>query len=140
MHPTFRFPRFLVAVTLVVTLFVMTGCIRNAAVYNVTNAPLATNANQRLDTDAVRDAILRAGNKLGWIMQAKADGHILGTLNLRAHQAVVDITHTASTFNIAYKDSANLRYDAAKNQIHKNYNGWIKNLEHEIQIELNALK
>ncbi len=140
MHQAPSFPRFFVVIVLIVILFVLGGCRRNADIYNVASAPITSVSSQQIQTKAVKDAILRAGNKLGWIMQPKADGYIVGTLNLRAHKAVVDITYTSSTFSIVYKDSANLYYDAAKNRIHKNYNGWIRNLEHEIQIELNALK
>lgn len=140
MHLTPRFSRFLVVAILAVALFALGGCRRNADIYNVTREPIASVSSQQLQTNTVKNAILRAGNKLGWIMQTKMDGHLIGTLNLRSHKAVVDITYTSSTFSIVYKDSANLYYDAAKKRIHRNYNGWIKNLEHEIQVELNAPK
>jgi hypothetical protein len=36
-------------------------------------------------------AIVHAGMGLGWEMASTTPDHIIGTLNLRAHQAVVDI-------------------------------------------------
>lgn len=105
--------------------------------HDVMNAPIAS--QHHLKADAVKKAILVAGNKRGWIMKPVAKGLIMATLNVRTHQAVVDITYTDKSYSIQYKDSSNLDYDAGKKKIHRNYNGWIKNLDQQIQIELNSL-
>jgi len=52
---------------------------------------------------------------------------------------VVDIAYDTKAFSITYKDSSNLQYDAAKSEIHKNYNGWVQNLENGIRAQLNVL-
>lgn len=130
-------PRFYALAFLLVFLVAATGCRRTTAVHDVMNAPI-TSAHH-LKADAVKKAILMAGNKRGWIMKPMAQGHILATLNVRTHQAVVDITYTDTSYSIHYKDSSNLYYDAGKKKIHRNYNGWIKNLDQQIQIELNSL-
>ena len=57
-----------------------------------------------------------------------------GTLNLRSHTAIVDITYDTRTYSIKYKDSTNLGYDGRN--IHSNYNGWIENLDKGIQTQL----
>ena len=38
-------------------------------------------------------AIVHAGMGLGWEMASTTPDHIIGTLNLRAHQAVADIAY-----------------------------------------------
>ena len=60
-------------------------------------------------------------------------------MRLRTHVAIVDVTYDTSTYSIQYVDSTNLNYNESKGTIHKNYNGWIQNLENAIQRELSAL-
>ena len=64
-------------------------------------------------------------------------GHVLGRLALRTHVAVVDIDYTDRTYSIRYKDSTNLDYNGTT--IHRNYNGWIENLDKAIKAQLTAL-
>jgi hypothetical protein len=63
-------------------------------------------------------------------------GHIIGTLLIRSHTAIVDIYYTTTSFSIVYKDSTNLKYDANNKTIHHNYNNWIHNLERAIMVKL----
>jgi hypothetical protein len=51
--------------------------------------------------------------------------------------AVVDVNYTPQTYSITYKDSSNLGYDGQS--IHKNYNGWVQNLDKAIRAQLGAL-
>lgn len=112
------------------------GCATKLPVMNVTQAPVTTNkANVGLDD--VRQAIVRAGSGLGWQMAADRPGHITGRLMLRTHIAVVDIDYTPKNYSIKYRESTNLDYDGSS--IHKNYNGWIQNLDKGIQIQLQNL-
>jgi hypothetical protein len=62
---------------------------------------------------------------------------MLATLDLRTHHAVVEIAYNAKSYSIAYKESNNLNYDGKS--IHRNYNGWIHNLQNAINVELNNL-
>jgi hypothetical protein len=80
--------------------------------------------------EARSEQIRRAGGGLGWQMEPVRPGVMRGTLNLRSHVAVVEITYSADAFAINYVDSRNLGYDGTS--IHKNYNGWIENLERAI--------
>ena len=75
-------------------------------------------------------AIRRAGAGLGWAMQDVAPGRFRGTLNLRGHQAVVDIPYDTQRFTIRYAGSTNL--NASASTIHPNYNGWVQNLQQAI--------
>lgn len=112
------------------------GCATPQPVLNVTQAPVASNKGN-LGADDVRQAIVRAGAGLGWQMNPDRPGHVTGRLLLRTHVAVVDIDYTPKNDSIKYRDSTNLDYDGSK--IHKNYNGWIQNLDKAIQVQLQNL-
>lgn len=100
---------------------------------NVENDPVVT-ASKTATTSDVEHAIIRAGSSLGWVMAPVKPGLITGRLALRTHTAVVDVTYDSKSFSIKYKDSTNLDY--ADGNIHRNYNGWIDNLEREIRANL----
>jgi hypothetical protein len=76
------------------------------------------------------DQIRRAGASLGWNMQSYGPGLMRGTLNLREHQAVVDIPYDTERFSIRYVNSTNLNYDGTN--IHPNYNSWVQRLQRTI--------
>lgn len=107
----------------------LAGC-RSAPVMNVVDAPVGMNRSAQ----QVEQAIIAAGNTLGWTMRPAGPGRIEGTLTLRDHRAVVDIAYSPKTYSIRYKDSSNLHYDGGS--IHKNYNGWIENLDRAIRNRL----
>ncbi|HWL79451.1 MAG TPA: hypothetical protein VNR89_00720 [Roseomonas sp.] len=104
----------------------LAGCARTAPIYNVSHARFVGSAPLAERSEQIR----RAGAGLGWIMEDEAPGVIRGTLNLRTHQAVVQVTYTPTDFSMRYVDSTNLNYDGA--MIHRNYNGWIQRLEQHI--------
>ncbi len=105
---------------------------------NVDNAPISV-SSPNYDLADVTKAIQRAGVGLGWQMKEATPGHIVGTLYLRTHVAVVDIVYTLDDYSINYKNSTNLNYDPGNNTIHKNYNGWIQNLTNAINAQLVGL-
>ena len=109
------------------------ACAVTRPVMNVQNSPVnASKANPTLDE--IGKAIIRAGAGLGWQMSPKRPGHMEGRLALRTHVAVVDINYDRKSYSIVYKDSTNLNYDGSN--IHRNYNGWIQNLDKAIQVQL----
>jgi len=112
------------------------GCRGGGQVYNVQNAPVTTATGKGVTLDQVTKAIIEAGAERKWSMVVVKPGQIVGTLNVRAHQAVVDITYTTTSYNITYKDSANLKYDAKHNTIHENYRSWIQYLDNAIKSRL----
>lgn len=121
---------------LVVVLAALTlSACRTGPIYNVESAVMATPANATLEQ--VSGAIKRAGAGLGWQMIDQGPGQIEGKLFLRSHMAVVSITFDTKKFSIYYKDSNNLNYDGKT--IHKNYNGWVQNLEQAILAQTSAL-
>jgi hypothetical protein len=104
-------------------------------IQTVENAPInASSANY--DLSDVTNAIQQAGVGLGWQMKEETPGHIVGTLNVRRHVAVVDITYTLDEFSISYKDSTNLKYNAGTNSIHSSYGKWVGKLTKAIDARL----
>lgn len=122
------------ALVLAAGLFVA-GC-QTQPIMNVTETPIQTTKAQPT-MDEVRQAIIRAGSGLGWEIKPDRPGHLTGRLALRTHVAVVDIDHTQKAYSIRYRESTNLDYKDG--QIHKNYNGWIQNLDKAIKIQLQNL-
>ena len=112
----------------------LVGC-RTADLYNIQGAPVA--GTKAVSMEDVETAIRKAGTGLGWQIVPKGPGKAEGTLVLRDHKAVVDITYDTKAYSIMYKDSSNLQYDGKT--IHSNYNGWIQNLDKAIQTQLSAL-
>lgn len=106
--------KYFLVVLLSLTLAIITGC-RTSPVYNVQDQHIAANINNHTEED-VKKAIVRAGGTLGWNMNADKPGHVLGTLYLRKHIAIVDITYDINKYSITYKDSTNLNYEAAGQQ------------------------
>lgn len=106
-------------------------------IYNVTDSPLATPSGRHATAAQVRSAIITAGTSLGWRIVDAGPGRLEGTLNLRTHLAVVEIPYSATSFGIVYKRSENL--DASGSTIHRNYNGWVQNLERQIRAEVSRL-
>ena len=68
-------------------------------------------------------SIVRAGAALGWKVVEDKPGVLIATLEIRKHQAIVEIPYSTTKFSITYKSSINL--DESNGQIHKAYNGWI---------------
>ena len=117
----------------------MTGC--GAPILNVKDAPVKTLSGKELTSDQVTKAIVLAGMGLKWEMEIVAPGHIIGMLNLRSHQAIVDITYNTKIYSIAYKKSRGLMQvneDGTPVGIHPNYNGWIENLDNAIRTQFIA--
>lgn len=120
--------------TIIISLvFLVAAC--NRPVMNVDDQAL--NPPPGATGKQVGDAIRRAGAGLGWNMKATGPGKIEATLRLRTHVAVVDIAYSTKSFSISYKDSENLGYDGTN--IHKNYNGWVQNLEKAIVAQVSGL-
>jgi hypothetical protein len=111
----------------------LAGC-TSRPIVNVADQPVVSTAGKQLSADQVRNAIVSAGNALGWVMTPVSPGLVNGRLMLRDHVAVVDVRYTEKMYSITYKDSTNLNY--RDGQIHKNYNGWIENLDRDIRNEL----
>jgi hypothetical protein len=126
----------LLGVLMAVSVLAVAGC-TTAAIYNVENAPVMVPPGKTVTMNDVQTAILRAGGALGWQITPDTPGHLTGRLALRTHVAVVDIAHDTNSYSIRYRESTNLQAEGG--MIHKNYNGWIQNLEKGIRTQLQLL-
>ena len=124
----------LIVLALVVALGI--GC-RSAIVKNVHDVPMMFTTENKPSIEQIKKAIIVAGSGLGWRIKSQSPGHLIGTLNLREHTAIVDIKYTTENFSITYNSSTNLSYDGTN--IHSNYNGWIRNLEKAINVQVSSL-
>ena len=104
-------------------------------ILNIENVPIAT--AKVLKQAQVRQAIITAAVSLGWQVADLRSGVLKGTLRLREHTAVVEIPYTNTQYSIVFKSGENLKSNDGS--IHKNYNGWVQNLDRRIQTELSAL-
>ncbi|ENO0286572.1 hypothetical protein ACAD16_003582 [Enterobacter asburiae] len=109
----------------------LAGCARTAPIAQVHSIVSAGHT-----ADQVKTAILKAGQKRDWIMTETGPGMIKGRLQSRDHSVQVSIPYTATRYSINYENSLNLK--AAEGKIHKNYNRWVNNLDHDIQLNLSA--
>lgn len=127
---TRRFPAYFLAAALIL----LGGC-RSAPVLDVVAAPVTTTKSVSIAN--MESAIIGAGTGLGWRMVPQGPGQIDGILMLREHRAVVTVSYDTKSYSIKYKDSTNLNYDGKS--IHKNYNGWVENLDRAIRTNVAAL-
>ena len=67
----------------------------------------------------------------------EGDKVIYGSINVRAHSAKIKVPYSASRYELVYSDSTNLKGDLEKGTVHKRYNTWIKNLQSDINTNLN---
>jgi len=113
----------------------MAAC-TSAPIMNVDKAAVTTASGKALTREQVRSAIVGAGASLGWTFKDESPNLIVGSLNLRTHTAVVEIPYSESSYSVKYRSSTNL--DEKDGNIHKNYNGWIQNLQRGINARLSA--
>lgn len=129
--------------TLVLAILIAIAGCSAGQILNVKDAPVKTISGKDLTLQQVTKAIVLAGMGLKWEMVVAEPGHIVGTLDLRGHQAVVDIPYTTKTYSITYKNSQNLLRvlpDKRGILIHSNYNGWIENLNNAIRTQIVAVE
>jgi hypothetical protein len=106
-------------------------------IYNVKGSPIVTASGKPPSMQQVQGAIVQAGTQLGWQISNTKPGKMTGRLNLRTHQAVVDIDYDTKQYSITYRDSVDL--GAKDGTIHKNYNSWVQNLDNRIRTQFNLI-
>ncbi len=121
-----RSRRNLAAFCLVAGAATLAACARTAPIVSQTGGDFLGRGNLAQRGDQIR----AAGAQLGWATEPRGPGLVRATLNLRTHQAVVDIPYDQQRFVIRYVSSSNLDYDGQN--IHRNYNSWVQNLQNAI--------
>ena len=118
------------------TAILLVGCAA-VPIANVSSTPVTTTSSKTLNQEQVRAAIIRAGVGLGWQIKDENQNILVGTISLRTHSATVEIPYSSTAYSIKYRSSENL---GEKNgTIHKNYSGWVRNLNRDINAELSKL-
>jgi len=126
--------RFAVKAFLVLSVLIAAVGCRSTPVYNVTNQSIGTAGGKAKSLQEVKTAIVEAGKARGWTMKDIEPGRLDAELHVRGHAAVVEIKYSPTSYSITHKNSTNLNYDGTN--IHPNYNGWIQNLQREIEKRL----
>lgn len=107
-------------------------------IMNIENEPVPMKLDGTSHTvEDVRDGIARGARQRGWnIIPGEGNELIASILVRERHYAEVTITYSKNTYSIRYRDSRQLKYNAARNTIHRNYNSWILNLSNSIKSHL----
>jgi len=122
------------AISLMVILLV--ACVAQP-IYNIDDAMIVSSTNKTLAKEDIKNAIMKAGTTRGWVIKENSPGNLVGTLFIRNHMAKIDIKYNEKSYSINYIDSENLNHEGYL--IHKNYNNWVKNLQQDIEIQLNLM-
>ncbi|MGF1734838.1 hypothetical protein [Photobacterium satsumensis] len=80
--------------------------------------------------------ITKAGLVRGWQVEKESRNKLIAKIHVRSHYVAVNITLNKDSYDITYHDSENMKYNADKDTIHRKYNGWVANLNRDIQKEL----
>jgi hypothetical protein len=100
-----------------------------------------TTVKKVLTMEDYKNAIILGGSQRGWTFEEAGPGHLVGNLAVRnKHFATVDVYFDTKSYSISHKSSQNLNYNAGRNEIHPNYNSWIRNLESEIQAQITQMQ
>jgi hypothetical protein len=126
---TAAFSRLLALCVLSLTLL---GCSTSAPIKDVDAATI----NHQLSHEQVRMAIIEAGAQRGWVMSDYNDDELHAELYVRQHYAKVRIPYSTDGFAIHYMASDNLELSRDGKRIHRNYNRWVSNLRHDIQMNI----
>lgn len=98
----------------------------------VLNQPL----HEPISTQQLIKKITKAGLVRGWQIEKESEDKLIAKIHVRTHYVAVNITLHKESYDITYNDSDNMKYNADKGTIHRKYNGWVANLNSDIQREL----
>ena len=101
---------------------------RDEPIQNRSNIPISWNAQGQPSLERIQRAIIAGCAQRGWQCQALKPGEIRAVLYLRQHMAEALIAFDTQTYSVNYVNSTELRYNGAKNTIHRKYNLWVSNL------------
>ncbi|VAW77196.1 hypothetical protein MNBD_GAMMA13-659 [hydrothermal vent metagenome] len=106
--------------------------------------PEPVTINCHLPAEEMNEAILKGGAARKWVAieQMKGVTELKYVKGNNKHLLIVEVSYTADTFAITYKDSVNLNYSVTNEgtrRIHPRPIGWMKNLSSDIQLAANNL-
>jgi len=96
---------------------------------------------QARNLDHAQGVIQQSLISRGWTVRSSQPGKMVADIDIRGkHGATIDVNYTPTQVAIKLRDSRNLKegFDREGTPvIHKNYNGWVQNLQQDIQRNLN---
>lgn len=104
------------------------------------NVAATTSGGKPATAEQIKKAFMVGGARRSWAFTEAGD-NLVGTLNVRTHQIVVDILIQEGKYSVLYKSSVNMKYgmEEGKKVIHPQYNNWVNNLLGDMRAELAKL-
>lgn len=88
-------------------------------------------ADIQISEEKMKTVIVTALQKREWTVQRLSPQLVQAEITIRnQYYAAIDIRYTRNSYAITYRDSRDLGYKDGK--IHRNYNRWVNNLDHDI--------
>ncbi|GGB07884.1 hypothetical protein [Agarivorans gilvus] len=91
---------------------------------------------KELSLEEAKKGIIEGGLKRNWIIEEQSENLMKADIYVRKHYVAVNIKLHDGSYDIEYLDSENMKYQP-DGTIHRKYNGWVSNLNSDIQ---NALR
>ena len=94
-----------------------------------------------MTAEQVRETIMAASAAIRsrpWAMTDTGAGKMIGRLNVRRHQAVVEIRYSASHYSIVYLNSGRLNHNVSDGTINAAYNTWVRELQATLDSALSS--
>lgn len=116
----------------------LTGCGTSAPISTVSHT-LA--AQKTVSSQQMQQAIYNAQQRYGWELQSDNGSQIYARFNKQERHIVdIRIDYSGGGFSIQHAASQGLNHDLSRNNIHRNYNRWVRNLEQDIQSSLSFIQ
>ena len=98
--------------------------------------PVATGSGKAIPAEAVREAIIAAGQRgrRHWAFSNGGEDKLIGILAVRAHRIEVEVEYSPERVWVRYKSSEHLKEQ--NGNIHPNYNKWVGELVNEMRVRL----
>lgn len=112
-----------------------TSCGSVAKVYNIEKNTVVVDSHYTL-----QEAIILTLESLKWSIEKRTDSTITATYRNKKYFSTIEITYSDNLYSINLLDAKNLDYDASKQTIKGGYNGWIQNIEYQINEYMKPLK
>lgn len=84
----------------------------------------------------VKKVIKDAGAKRDWIIKDLGNNAFEASYVARGHSIKVKLTYDRDSYDITYLSSTGMEYNPEEGTIHRNYNRWVNNLKHDIDLGL----
>ena len=121
--------------------FIASACVALSAIACTRLQPLQVPTFQVATSDQakIQESIRQALLDRHWsILARRADGFDAEYKRTPDQSAKIRVTHSGNKVTIQYLDSSDLEHTVTNGvpEIHKRYNGWVNNLERDIQVEV----